>query len=118
MYLKKRPLTKAKPEFRFKVGDLVRISFSKAPFRKAYQEQFTVEVFMVVGRLLKQGIPMYRLKDLKDEAITGLFYTRELQIVDKDENSLWFIESILKKKRKEKQEYLVKWQGFPDSLNS
>ena len=119
IYLKKRPRVKSKPRFQFKLGDLVRISFTKALFRRAYQEQYTAEVFRVSGRLLKQGIPMFRLKDLKDEDVKGFFYANELQKVDKDENSLWFIERILKRrKRKKKTEFLVKWQGFPDTFNS
>ena len=118
-YLKKRPKIKTKPSFLFNLGDFVRISFTKAPFRRAYQEQYTAEVFRVEGRLLKQGIPMYRLKDLKNESGKGLFYSSELQKVDKDENSLWFIERILRRrKRKKKVEFLVKWQGFPDTFNS
>lgn len=119
MYLKKRPRTKTKPNFHFRVGNLVRISIAKAPFRRAYSEQYTTEVFKVYGRLLKQGIPMYKLKDMKDEAIKGLFYTNELQKVDKDQDSLWFIEQIIKRrKRKGKNEVYVKWAGFPDSFNS
>lgn len=119
IYLKKRPRVKTKPKYAFQVGDLVRISFIKAPFRRAYQEQYTTEVFRVSSRLLKQGIPMYRLVDLKNEEVKGLFYNSELQKVDKDENSLWFIERIIRKrKRKNKQEYYVKWQGFPDAFNS
>ena len=58
MYLKKTDRKKTKPKFEFKIGDLVRISFTKQPFQRAYQEQYTTEVFKVVGRLLKQGIPM------------------------------------------------------------
>ena len=62
---------------------------------------------------------MYRLKDLKDENVKGLFYASKLQKVDKDENSLWFIERILKRrKRKKKTEFFVKWQGFPDTFHS
>lgn len=119
MYLKKRPKTKSKPTFFLKLGDLVRISLSKQPFRRAYQEQYTAEVFRVSGRLLKQGIPMYKLKDLKDEMIKGLFYSSELQKVDKDENSLWFIESILRRRKRNKtRQFFVKWQGFPSSFNS
>ena len=119
IYLKKRPRVKSKPTFLFKIGDFVRISFMKTPFRKAYQEQYTAEVFRVAGRLLKQGIPMYRLKDLKDEDVKGLFYTSELQKVDIDENSLWFIDRALKRrKRNKKVELLVKWQEFPDTFNS
>lgn len=119
MYLKKRPRVKPKPDFRFNVRDLVRISFTKAPFRRAYQEQYTTEVFKVSSRILKQGIIMYRLVDLKDEAVKGLFYNGELQKVDKDENSLWFIERIpRRRKRNKKMQYLVKWHGFPDTFNS
>jgi hypothetical protein len=119
IYLTKHPLVKRKPIYKFKVGDLVRISFNKAPFRRAYQEQFTTEVFKISNRMLKQGIVMYRLKDLKNEEVKGLFYNSELQKVDKDENSLWFIERIIRRrKKKTKMEYLVKWQGFPDAFNS
>ena len=85
MYLKKKPVVKTKTFFGYIIGDLVRISFTKQPFRRAYQEQFTTEVFKVSARLLKQSISMYKLKDLKNESIKGLFYTKELQKVDKDE---------------------------------
>jgi hypothetical protein len=119
MYLKKTDKKNVKPVFQFKKGDLVRISFTKQPFQRAYQEQYTTEVLKVAGRILKQGIPMYRLKDLKDDIIKGLFYTAELQKVNKNENSLWFIERIMRKrKRNKKLQYLVAWQGFPKKFNS
>ena len=70
MYLKKpKSVAKTKHVFRFKIGDFVRISFLKQPFRKAYQDQYTTEVFRISGRLLLQGIPMYKLKDLKNSVI-------------------------------------------------
>ena len=65
LYLKNRTLRKSKPSFTFSVGDFVRISFLKQLFQRAYQEHYTTEVFKVSGRLLKQGLPMYRLQDLK-----------------------------------------------------
>ncbi len=99
--------------------ETVRISFLKEPFRRAYQEQYTTEVFKISSRLLKQGIPMYKLKDLKDDQIKGLFYDAELQKVDKNEDSLWFIEKILKNRRRNKKlQYFVKWSGFPEAFNS
>ena len=62
---------------------------------------------------------MYKLNDLKEEIIHSLFYTAELQKVNKDENSLWFIERILKtRKCKNKKQYFVEWQGFPKAFNS
>lgn len=120
MYLKKKMYNSTgKLAFRFKKGDYVRISFVKHPFRRAYQEQFTTEIFKVASRFNKQGIAMYKLIDLNDDSIKGSFYNAELQKVDKDENSLWYIEKILKKrKRNKKLEYFVKWQGFPKIFNS
>lgn len=119
MYLKKTDRRRTKPVLKFSIGDLARISFTKQPFQRAYQEQYTTEVFKVVGRLLKQGIPMYKLIDLKGERLIGLFYAVELQKVNKDENSLWFIESILKRrKRNKKLQYCVAWRGFPAAFNS
>ena len=119
LYLKKRTLRKSKPSFKFNIGDFVRISFLKQPFQRAYQEHYTTEVFKVSNRLLKQGHPMYRLKDLKNEKIKGMFYGSELQKVDKDENSLWFIKIIItKRQRNGKLQYFVKWHGFDNSFSS
>lgn len=119
MYLKRSNKGSGKPVFQFKKDDLVRISFTKQPFQRAYQEQYTMEVFKVAGTRLTQGIPMYKLKDLQGDNIKGLFYTAELQKVHKDENSLWFIERILKKRNKNKKlQYYVEWQGFPKTFNS
>ena len=41
---------------------------------------------------------MYKLQDLQGQSISGYFYNFELLAVDKDEQNLWFIEKILKKK--------------------
>lgn len=112
MYLKKaKRKSKGKPIYHLKVGDLLRASFSKHPFRNAYQEQYTVEVFRVVGRFLMQGIPLYKLKDLNEEPIKGKFYTSELLKVDKDVDSLWYIEKIMKRKRKNKKTLLLDTLG-------
>lgn len=119
IYLRKRKDIQRKITFKFKKGDLVRISHLKHPFRRSYQEQFTREVFKISSRQFKDGIPMYALKDLNSEQISGLFYNSELQKVEKDENSLWFIDKILKKrKRGNKTELLVSWDGFPSSFDS
>lgn len=53
---------------------------------------------------------MYKLADLKGDLVKNLFYTIELQKMNKDKNNLWFIERILKKrKRNKKLQYFVEW---------
>ena len=120
MYLRKPRKPRKKIQFRFKKGDLVRISHLKHPFRRSYQQQYTSEVFKISNRQIKNGIPMYSLKDLNNQTISSaLFYSSELQKVNKDEHSRWFIQDILKKrKRNGKLEYFVSWEGFPKSFNS
>ena len=52
------------------------------------------------------------------ERIEGLFYAIELQKIYKDENSLWFIERIIRNRnRNKKLQYFVEWQGFPKTCN-
>ncbi|XP_033725180.1 uncharacterized protein LOC117315144 [Pecten maximus] len=122
MYLRKKrsPHSKTvkKPKFRFKIGSLVRISHLKQPFTRAYQQQWSSEIFKVDKRFLRQGIPQYQLIDFLNEQITGTFYQSELQRVDKDENALWYIEDKLKKRKKRGQiEWLVKFEGWPSKYN-
>lgn len=120
MYLRKPTNVLKKVNFNFKRGDLVRISHLKHPFRRSYQQQYTSEVFKIDNRQIKNGIPMYSLKDLNNQKLSSaLFYSSELQKVEKNEESLWFIDKILKKRRKNgKLQYFVSWEGFPKSFNS
>jgi hypothetical protein len=65
-----------------------------------------------------QNIPMYRLKDLLSQPIKGNFYESELQKVDKNEDTLWFIEKRLRKRKRNGQvEMLVKFDGFDHRFN-
>ncbi|XP_033755026.1 uncharacterized protein LOC117337977 [Pecten maximus] len=124
MYLRKkhtRPSvrkTVQKPKFRFKIGSLVRISHLKQPFTRAYQQQWSSEIFKVKKRFLRQGIPQYQLIDFLNEPIMGNFYQAELQRVDKDETTLWYIEEKLKeRKRAGRTEWFVKFEGWPSKYN-
>ena len=91
--------TKFKPSIKFNVGQFVRVSFQKRPLVKSYMDQFSTEVFKIISVRLKENIPMYKLQDLQGQSISGYFYNFELLAVDKDEQNLWFIEKILKKKK-------------------
>jgi hypothetical protein len=66
-----------------------------------------------------QGIPMYKLVDMLESEIKGNFYQPELQAVDKSEDTLWEVEKIIRKQRRNNRtEVLVNWTGHPDRFNS
>lgn len=118
-YLHPKRVSKIKPKFKFEIGGLVRLSYVKHPFRRAYQQQYTTEVFKIKNRVFQQGIPLYKITDLNNESIQGYVKEQEMIPVDKNEESLWYIEKILKKRKvKGKLQYLVRWEGFPKSFDS
>lgn len=105
-------------KFRFKLNDLVRLSHLKHIFRRGYNQQFTGEIFKIAKRFHLQGIPMYKVKDFNQELIEGDFYENDVQKVDKEEDSLWLVEEIIKKrKRKGLTEVLVKFQSWSEKFN-
>lgn len=110
---------KKKSPFRFKIGDNVRISHLKHTFEREFMEKYTGEVFKIKLRFIKQNIPMYKLQDLNEEELVGSFYQAELQKVEKPEETLWEVEKIVSKRRRNKKNMvLVKWLNFPSSFNS
>ena len=56
----------------------------------------------------------YKIKDLNDEVIKGIFYEKELQ-KSKNTSEVYIIEKII---RKNKNKYLVKWRCYSDKFNS
>ena len=56
----------------------------------------------------------YKIKDLNDEVIEGIFHERELQ-KSKNTSQEYIIENII---RRNKNKYLVKWRGYSDDFNS
>lgn len=62
MYLKPRKPKKTAPHFKFKIGDLVRISFTKHPFRRSYQDQYTIEVFKITNKFSHKEYRNIKLK--------------------------------------------------------
>jgi hypothetical protein len=103
-------------KFKFDVGDKVRISKYKHIFEKGYLPNFTKEIFVIVSRFQKKP-PVYKVKDLDDETIEGMFYEQQLvKVVPKDD--VYEIDKILKtRKRDGRKEYLVKWEGYSDEYN-
>ena len=68
---------------------------------------------------MKQGIPVYTLKDYNNDPILGYFYEGERQKAFVNEDTVYKIENILKsRKRRGCKEVLVKWLGWPSKFNS
>ena len=97
---------------RFKPGDLVRMTSAGNVFKKKYLPQWTDEIFRVKDRL-KTHPPVYTLEDMSGEIIQGSFYAQELQKVT-SMPEVHEIEKILEEKG---NKVLVKWKGYPDSMN-
>ena len=100
---------------KFKIGDLVRISLKRRDlFDKPSSNIKWSEELFKIHSINKSNVITYKIKDLNNEIIKGIFYERELQ---KTENTseVYVIEKII---RKNKNKYFVKWRGYSDDFNS
>lgn len=65
-----------------------------------------------------QAIPVYKISEFDNSPVQGLFYEQEMIKVDKDENSIWYIEKKVKKRKRNGHiQWLVKFEGWPDKYN-
>jgi hypothetical protein len=95
----------------FQVGDLVRISKTRAHFDKAYLINWCYEVFRIRKVLLTDPVT-YLIEDLKNEPIKGVFYNYELK--KSKYPDIYLVDKIIRKK---KGKLLVKFHGFPSEEN-
>ena len=100
---------------RYKINDLVRISLKRRDvFDKSSSNTKWSEELFKVHSINKSNVITYKIKDLNDEIIKGIFYERELQKT-KNTSEVYIIEKII---RKNKDKYLVKWRGYSNGFNS
>lgn len=105
-------------QYKFNVGDQVKITKYKQIFEKGYLPSWTEETF-TIGKRLPRNPPVYRLKEANEAWIQGTFYEAELQRVIEKADHLFRIEKILKGRGKGRQkEVLVLWKGWPRSYAS
>ena len=101
-------------------GDHVRLAKVKGPFTKDYEPKYTEEVFVISKRSVRDGIPVFHVKDLQGEIIKGSFYGDQLQkIVKPKKGDYYEVEKILKSRTKpngEKQ-YLLKFRNYSNKFN-
>ena len=114
---KKVKKTKRSP-YQFKVNDKVRITQEKTKFMREYSQKWTGEVFIVARRFMRHGVPVYKLKDFSNVALTGSYYSQELQKVGTQD--IWKVSKILKKRKTSsgETELLVSWHQWPSKFDS
>ena len=100
---------------KFKIRDLVRISLKRRDIfdKPSGNIKWTEELFKIHS-INKSNVITYKIKDLNDEIIKGIFYERELQKT-KNTSEVYVIEKII---RKNKNKYLVKWRNYSNDFNS
>jgi hypothetical protein len=111
-------------KFKFKLGDLVRISKSKNIFEKGYTANWTREFFKI-HEILPRKPPVYKIIDIhpsEPEIIQGVFYEEQLQKIEKLDD-VFYVESVLGERKVRNdpaggKEYLIKWLGYPSKFNS
>ena len=100
------------------IGDTVRISKVKSVFAKGYLPSWTEEIFTVTDINQKDQPTTYKLKDYSGEEVEGSFYRHEIQPIIKTDD-VYLVEKVLKRQRRQGIMWcLVKWQGYPASMNS
>lgn len=100
--------------YKFKVGDTVRVSYTKGKFDREYSERWSHEIYTVERRYRRHdSVPVYILKDWNGESIKGGFSEEELQLVTIDENTKYKVDKILKRRTVGKEpQVLVSWVGW------
>ena len=100
---------------KIKINDLVRISLKRRDLfdKPSGNIKWSEELFKIHS-INKSNVITYKIKDLNDEIIKGIFYEREL-LKSKNISGVYIIEKII---RKNKNKYLVKWRGYSDDFNS
>lgn len=110
--------SESKEKSNIHVGDSVRISKVKSIFEKGYLPNWTEEIF-TIDSINRKHIPLtYKLKDYNGEVIEGSFYRQEIEKVSHDDDT-FIIEKVLRNQKRGNEMWsLVKWRGYPSSMNS
>ena len=121
--VKEKKMYKRARRFKFKIDDYVRVSdLKKSPFQKeARASKWSEEIFKITQRRIRGDIPIYKLRDLKDEDITGTWYESELYPATYDSNIFSRLDKqhkVKTRRRNKKTEFYVKFRGYPKKFNT
>ena len=100
---------------KFKINDFVRISLKRRQLfdKPTGNIKWSEELFKIY-KINKSNVITYKLKDMNDEIIKGIFYEKELQLT-KNTTGEYIIEKVLKTKG---NKIYVKWRNYDSSFNS
>lgn len=109
-------------KFKFEVGDIVRVSFSKEVFEKGYTPNWTHKLYRIYKRIAKIP-PAYKLVNFLNNpddpdnnhedfvVAQGIYYEPELQFIASSDSQLVEIKHIRAEANNKAEEYLIKWIG-------
>ena len=99
--------------------DYVRISPKGVFQKKNYDQNWSDEVFRIVGIDTSQVPTMYIIEDHGGQVIKGKFYKQELQSLGPTPPTVLRIEKVIRTKGTGAyKQMLVKWWGYDSSHNS
>ena len=107
-------------DYKFDIGDPVRVHEGKEVLKKEFYETFSTQVFFVSARYSKANIHRYLLKDHENKPVQNKsFTTNQLVFVEIGKQTVYRIEKILHKRLFKNGLYCyVKWLGYNKSYNS
>ena len=101
---------------KFKINDIVRISLKRRElFDKPSDNIKWSEELFKIHSIDKSNVITYKITDMNNEIIQGIFYEKELQLSKMKDNDLYISEKIIKKVD---DIYLVKWRNYSNDFNS
>ena len=100
---------------KFKTNDLVRISLKRRQLfdKPTGNIKWSEELFRIHA-IHKSNVITYKIKDMNNEVIQGIFYEKELQKT-RNTSEEYIIEKILKTN---KDKVCVSWRGYSNNFNS
>ena len=99
----------------FKINDLVRISLKRRDLfdKPSSNIKFSEELFKIHS-INRSNVVTYKIKDLNNKIIDGIFYEKEL-LKTKNTSGVYVIEKII---RRNKNKYLVKCRNYSSDFNT
>ena len=99
---------------RYKIGDIVRVSLKKSPFKRAYDISHSHQRYIIHKIDQKQIVPFYILKNERGEELAGKFHGNQLVKIDL---KLYRSRPIKTMKTKKGKKYLMRFDGYDEDYD-